>query len=287
MLVACVPAPRAPIDQSAACGVRPALRAGYLHGSVSGPETPNTSVHPPKLPDDKLGQPVATQKSFDPSVGRKRQAGDSKRRSWDGAYEPQIKQPFEPKWVPSGAPAGAPGHAGRSSPQRKSADRGKLRTSQGWDDSGGAEMFQQYAAAAAAEEEDDVMGQSDGVDDHCSVPKKMRSMTEDEKLSRSEPLSLASQKTPRSGPSKKKDADMGKEDRAADFHSGPYQPSMADLEDLNRSGALSVPNQPLPAPSDSQAAPQEDAEEAEDDFSDISSDSDLWHVQVWPEEVTM
>ena len=114
-------------------------------------------MHPPKLPDDKLGQPVATQKSFDPSVGRKRQAGDSKRRSWDGAYEPQIKQPFEPKWVPSGAPAGAPGHAGRSSPQRKSADRGNLRTSQGWDDSGGAEMFQQYAAAAAAEEEDDVM----------------------------------------------------------------------------------------------------------------------------------
>ena len=78
---------------------------------------------------------------------------------------------------------------------------------------------------------------------------------------------------------------MGKEDRAADCHSGPYQPSMADLEDLCRSVPLSVPSQPLAAPSDSQAAPQEDAEEAEDDFSDISSDSDLWHVEVWPEKV--
>ena len=105
------------------------------------------------------------------------------------------------------------------------------------------------------------------------------------------------------------DVDMGKEDCSAAFHRGSYQPSMADLEDLNRSGALSVPTQLLPAPSSKDYnlwaeeqrqmfldmdreeelahADEEDAEGAEDAFSDISSDSDLFNVHVWPEKVTM
>jgi hypothetical protein len=104
---------------------------------------------------------------------------------------------------------------------------------------------------ADAPEEEDVI-----VD---TVPKKMRSMTKGEKLSRSEALSLASLRDSCTA-------------RA---------PSLATLE-MN---PLSVTGQAQAVPSDSQAAPQEDAEDAEDAFSDISSDSDLFHVEV--EKVTM
>lgn len=133
-------------------------KTGYLHGSVSGPETPDITVQPPRRAPVK-GQ-LRVQKSFDPSIGRHREKGDSKRRSWDGAYEPEIREHLEPKWVPGGAQAGAPGHAGRSSPQRPPGSTANpLRESQGW--SAGAPTpnpsAYQYRDEEEAEQDDNVM----------------------------------------------------------------------------------------------------------------------------------
>ncbi len=110
-------------------------KTGYLHGSVSGPETPDITVRPPRRPGGH-GQ-LRAQKSFVPSIGRQRGKGDSERRAWDGTYEPQVRNHTEPRWVPSGAPPNAPGHEGRSSPQRERAGSGNaasLRMSDGWTD---------------------------------------------------------------------------------------------------------------------------------------------------------
>ena len=113
----------------------PSGKTGYLYGSISGPETPGITVQPPRRAPVKGN--LRVQKSFDPSIGRQRSKGDSKRRSWDGNYEPEIREHLEPKWVPGGAQAGAPGHAGRSSPQRPPGSTANpLQESQGWSVSG-------------------------------------------------------------------------------------------------------------------------------------------------------
>jgi hypothetical protein len=138
-------------------------KTGYLHGSVSGPETPDITVQPPRRA--AAHGELRSQKSFDPSIGRARSKGDSQRRSWDGAYEPEVREHLEPRWVPGGAPPNAPGHEGRASPQRSSASRANpLRTSAGWAGGGGggpepnpaAYKYRDEDLAETAEQDDTV-----------------------------------------------------------------------------------------------------------------------------------
>ena len=134
--------------------IRGASKHGYLHAAVSGPETPNLTVRPPRR--GGVRGELRPQKSFEPSIGRQRAKGESNRRSWDGSFEPELKNQMEPRWVPGacaralcvarflsdslpcvcvpgGAPPNAPGHEGRVSPQRSGGAKAvPLRTSAGW-----------------------------------------------------------------------------------------------------------------------------------------------------------